>query len=117
LASDYECLGRALDAVLASVRWVAEHANSGQLLKVSQFCTRILQMFGDLLAAWGLLEAAAAANGRLRELAIDDPARPFYRGKIKTMRFFMTNLLPRLFSNSEILAGSGAAYTHVDDAE
>lgn len=117
LREDYDRLSRALDSVLATMAWVSGQAEQGRLLEISQFCTRILQMFGDLIAAWGLLEAAGVADRRLSTIAAADPRRPFYRGKIKTMRFFMRNLLPRLFSNFEIITAAESAYVHLDDAE
>jgi acyl-CoA dehydrogenase len=117
LAPEYDRLALALDAVLATMRWVKEQSDAGALLPISQFCTRILQMFGDLIAAWGLLEAAAVAERRLSEVGGADSRRAFYLGKIKTMQFFYYNLLPRLFSNREIIADSGRACVRLDDAE
>lgn len=117
LAREYARVEEALEAMLGAMRWVAEQTCRGELLKVSQFCTRILTMFGDLIAAWGLLEAATVAVRRLGELSAEDPRRAFYIGKVKTMRFFVYNLLPRLFSDAAILAGSDEAYARLEDAE
>jgi acyl-CoA dehydrogenase len=117
LAREYERVELALRAVLETMAWVRRQADDGELLKISQFCTRILQMFGDLLAAWGLLEAAAVADRVLREPAIDDARRDFCRGKLKTMRFFVYNLLPRLFNNRDIIADSDNALVEMQSAE
>jgi acyl-CoA dehydrogenase len=117
LAAEYGRLTQALDSVLATMKWVTEQADAGQLLKISQFCTRVLQMFGDLMAAWGLLEAAAAANRLLKAGGADEAKRAFYSGKIKTMRFFVYNILPRLFSNHEVILNADQSYMQLDDAE
>jgi acyl-CoA dehydrogenase len=115
--AQYERLGAALEAVLAAMDWVRQRSLEGQLLVISQYCTRLLQMFGDLIAAWGLLDAASVAERRLRDATADDPRRSFYQGKIKTMSFFFYNLLPRLFTNGEIIQAADRSFVHVDDAE
>ena len=117
LGAQYERLGSALEAVLAAMDWVRQRSIEGQLLLISQYCTRVLQMFGDLIAAWGLLDAASVAERRLRDASAEDPRRSFYQGKIKTMRFFFYNLLPRLFTNSEIIQAAEQSFVQIDDAE
>lgn len=117
LGAQYDRLGAALDSVLAAMDWIRQRSIEGQLLLISQYCTRVLQMFGDLIAAWGLLDAATVAERRLRAAAADDPRRAFYQGKIKTMNFFFYNLLPRLFTNGEIIRAATQSFVHVDDAE
>jgi len=117
LGPQYERLGAALDSVLAVMDWVRQRSNEGKLLLISQYCTRLLQMFGDLIAAWGLLDAASVAERRLRDATADDPRRSFYQGKIKTMSFFFYNLLPRLFTNGEIIQAADLSFVNVDDAE
>ncbi len=117
LSEEFARVTKALDAVLAAMAWVAAQADAGALLKISQFCTRLMQMFGDLMMAWALLEAAAVASQRLRDIAADSSKAAFYSGKIKTMRFFVYNLLPRLFSNHDTVRDADKAYTRMEDAE
>jgi acyl-CoA dehydrogenase len=117
LAPEFQRLTAALQATLAGMRWVTQQADNHELLQVSQVCTRILQMFGDLIAAWGLLEAASVAGRKLREPTTPEFRKPFYRGKIKTMRFFVYNLLPRLFHNHAVIMDAANAYVRLEDAE
>ena len=117
LGAQYERLNAALDAVLNAMDWVKQRSSEGQLLLISQYCTRLLQMFGDLIAAWGLLDAASVAERRLRDAPADNPRRSFYQGKIKTMSFFFYNLLPRLFTNGDIIRAAEQSYVQIDDTE
>lgn len=81
----------ALRQALASVLGLAER---GEMLRISQFCTRVLESFGDVMVAWCLLEAALIASQALEGLDEGAPDHGFYSGKIKTARYFIRNCLP-----------------------
>ncbi len=71
-------------------------------------CKEYLQMFGDVLVAWFLLEQATIASDRLQSLQeadhekspeSDSEAR-FYDAKVKTARFFVHQILPRALATA-----------------
>ena len=67
-----------------------------------------LQMFGDVLVAWCLLEQAVIASDRLESLQDADPEASnesdsearFYDAKVKTARFFVHQILPRALATA-----------------
>lgn len=94
LASEFEAVTQALHTLKAALEAIGDHADNGKLLLVSQYCTRFLTMFGEVIVAWNLLDAACVAVGRLREISDDHVDRDFYSGKLKSVRYFAHNVLP-----------------------
>ena len=72
-------------------------------------CKEYLQMFGDVLCAWFLLEQAVVASGELSqrqeadpELSPEaDPEARYYDAKVKTARFFVHQILPRVTATAD----------------
>jgi alkylation response protein AidB-like acyl-CoA dehydrogenase len=59
-----------------------------------------LEMFGDVLIAHILLEQARVSLARLATIAPDAPDVTFYKNKVKTAKFFVNNILPRVQANA-----------------
>ncbi|MBW1872655.1 MAG: acyl-CoA dehydrogenase [Deltaproteobacteria bacterium] len=86
--------------------------------------TPYLEMFGHVVIAFYLLEAAVVANKKLSEIcekegALDAQARAelnktnneaaFYHGRVGSARFFVNNILPQVTSLSEIILDADKA--------
>lgn len=117
LAREFEALAQAMGHLKAVLADLARMAEAGQLLALSQFCTRVLQMFGDTLLAWNLLEAACIAQRRLREIDATHEDWRFYRGKLKAARYFAHNVLPRVAASRTVIANSEDSFAPVDSAD
>jgi acyl-CoA dehydrogenase len=114
LAAEFAALDAALATLLATIDAIGRHAEAGRLLLISQYCTRILEMFGEVLSAWMLLKAATIATAKL-EQGTDEA--PFYRGKIKTARFFIHNILPGVTAKAAVFDSADRSYIEIDSDE
>ncbi|MCD4498614.1 acyl-CoA dehydrogenase [Chromobacterium vaccinii] len=101
-------LNEAMAAVEASLEQIGEAVRDGRMQESSQFYTRFLEMLGYTVAGWTLLEGAhLAARALKRELPPSEAA--FYRGKLKTARYFFANILPTVHLHGRIIADLPAA--------
>src|SRR6201986_5144952 len=73
-----------------------------EIYKVGQQSVRLLLAFGDLMVAW-LLPRPAEVPPRALDVAVSEPDRAFYTGKLAAARFFTTTVLPRLESDRKII--------------
>ncbi|QEL54796.1 acyl-CoA dehydrogenase [Chromobacterium paludis] len=97
-----------LDAAMRSVEQalarIGEAVRDGLMQESSQFYTRFLEMLGYTVCGWSLLEGAAlAAQALAREQS--DAEAAFYRGKLKTARYFFANLLPTVRMHEQAILG------------
>jgi acyl-CoA dehydrogenase len=116
-AGEFSALSAALDELLGTLDRVRQLADAGRFLEISQFCTRFLEMFGEVILGWVLMEAGCIAAKRLAALPAGDADRPFYEGKVKTARFFIYNILPGVAAKAEILRHCDHSFIEVDEAE
>lgn len=112
LAPERERIAAALDALGHALALLGTMAERGRLARVSQFATRFLTAFGDVATAWNLLDAACLASRRLAAADAGGDDAAFYRAKLKTVRYFVFNVLPRLHTLVDTL--ESAEFSHVD---
>jgi acyl-CoA dehydrogenase len=117
LAHEFDAVRAARAALQDALAELGQHARSGRLLLVSQFCTRFLTMFGHVLLAWGLLEAACVAVRRLRELPEEDGDRSFYAGKVSSLRYYARNVLPAVESGAALIRRAQDCYIEASPLE
>lgn len=121
LAGEFAAVGESLQHLKDALSDIGRHADAGRLLLVSQFCTRFLAMFGEVIVGWNLLEAACIAVQRLRDMGSrpgdDDTERAFYSGKVKAARYFAHNVLPQVACARQVIRGSDASFVQVDAPE
>jgi acyl-CoA dehydrogenase len=116
LAFEFDALGKAFSSVQSVLEFIGEQASRGDLLLISQFCTRFLEMFGEVLAGWGVLQAASIAAKKLEgEVTPED--RSFYSGKLKTARFFMHNIIPNVAAKAGIIRDPDKSYVAIASEE
>ena len=117
LHAEFDATTRALEALEGALAALGAQARAGRLLVVSQFCTRFLTMFGQVLVAWGLLEAACVASAQLPALAPDHADRAFYAGKLSSARFYIRNVLPAVHLAATLVHGAQDCYIEADPRE
>ena len=91
----------------------------GHTHRSSQFYTRFLEMFGVVTSAWVLLESATIAARRLDAPdTADTPAElAFYRGKLKSARYYFANVLPVVDQHAAVIAAMAHAAISVSSDE
>ncbi|KQP41142.1 hypothetical protein ASF44_30325 [Pseudorhodoferax sp. Leaf274] len=117
LAPEFAAVESALAELGSALEAIQRHASAGRQLLVSQFCTRFLGMFGDVVTAWNLLEAAAVAAHALRSPQLKETEAAFYRGKLASARFFCHNLLPAVAARAQIIRTAEQSFVHIDPAD
>jgi acyl-CoA dehydrogenase len=117
LAAEFERVSDTFAALIAALEAIKGLAGGGRVAVVSQFCTRFLEMFAEIVLGWVLLEAACVAERALHRLADGDADRAFYNGKIKAARFFIHNILPGVEQKAAILASADRSFVAMDETE
>jgi acyl-CoA dehydrogenase len=107
------------DRIETALEAIAGEVHEGHTHRSSQFYTRFLDMFGLVSSAWVLLESACVAAHRLDDPAVAaDPAEAaFYRGKLKSARYFFANVLPLVAQHAGAIASIGDAACSVTSDE
>lgn len=67
------------------------------------FSTRILHATSMLWGGSLLLEQAAIAAGKMKELGEGHFDYPFYQGKVQTAKFYIRNIVPEIFKTAEVV--------------
>jgi acyl-CoA dehydrogenase len=110
----FDALRAAADALEGALLRIAEAVREGEMRASSQFYTRFLAMFGLVASAWVVFESACIAKRRLasKDVAADVSEAAFYRGKVKSARYFFANVLPLALQHATLIdAMSSAACT------
>ncbi|ADB77368.1 acyl-CoA dehydrogenase [Geodermatophilus obscurus] len=120
LKEERAALATALGDVQAMLAALFGHLTAAQedvtsLYKVGQNTSRLLLAAGDLITAWLLVRQAEVALGALAG-EVTSADRHFYEGKLAAVRFFTTQVLPRLSSERVIVENTDNALMEVDEA-
>jgi alkylation response protein AidB-like acyl-CoA dehydrogenase len=111
-AVEIKALSDARDAIVKTAMGFAQRSMKGDVEYSALHAAPFLQMFGDFVVGWRLLEAALVASksydGRLLKIDVDpldeelgnvlqdDEEARFLHGKMATARFFIHQILPRV---------------------
>ncbi len=115
LAAEFDALEQAMDVLAKTVEFLKTAAEDGRGPGFAQYFTRILEMFGHVFVAWGLIEAASVA---VRSLASADAAdRDYYQGKIQTAKYFAHNVLPQVHASALIVQSPERSGIAIADAQ
>jgi acyl-CoA dehydrogenase len=115
LAPEFALLEDGLRHLTSALDAIKGYVDRGQMAIVPQICTRFLEMFGDVASGWGLIEAAVVASRALPAAGTADAA--FYRGKIKTARFFAQNTLRSIPCRAELICRAEETVVQMDAEE
>jgi len=109
LAPYLQALGKAKDTLAQVTMAFQGKSMSGDMLYPVSHATPYLQMFSEVVSAWLLLEQAVIAHKKLEEIFSEKGAKDeaskkkliqeneeakFYAGKISSMQFYVTQILP-----------------------
>jgi acyl-CoA dehydrogenase len=115
LVADAAQLERALDGLHQVMAAIGQQASSQEFLPVAQFCTRVMGLFGTIAIGWGLLDAACVAAAAIERDPNYDEA--FYRGKLKTAHFYMTNVVAEVTARIPHLCAMAEGYVQMNSDE
>ncbi|WP_416270259.1 acyl-CoA dehydrogenase (plasmid) [Burkholderia cepacia] len=115
----FDALRTGADRIAAALDDIARDVQDGHTHRSSQFYTRFLEMFGVVTSAWVLLESATIAARRLDAPdTADTPAElAFYRGKLKSARYYFANVLPVVDQHAAVIAAMAHAAISVSSEE
>ena len=86
-----------------------------ELYKVGLGSVRFLEVFGDLVIGWLLLEHAEVALSAL-DAGVDASDKAFYEGKVAAASFFAKNVLPELSVARQIITDVDLDIMELDEA-
>lgn len=93
----------ALQALETSHATFGRWAREQKLDLIFSVSTRFLEMMAETTLAWLLLQAAVIAERALQNETLADAEKSFYNGKIQSMKFFIRNVLPSVFTKSDVI--------------
>ena len=118
LVAELKKLAEAKDALVATTMSFAGNRARGDIEYPILQCKQYLEMFGDVLVAWTLLEQAVLAGSKLAELGAAEgashPDLAFYEGKVATAKFFAHQMLPRALANAGRIASGDRSALDID---
>lgn len=102
LAREYEIMSKAINAYREMQGFlVTKLAENIKIMPL--YSTRVLHATAMLWGGSLLLEQAAIALARIRELGPEHFDHSFYQGKVQTARFYIRNIVPEIFTTAEII--------------
>jgi alkylation response protein AidB-like acyl-CoA dehydrogenase len=103
IAALAEKLDAAKSILLETTMKIGGIAMEGDLDYVMSVATRYLHMFGEIVIARELIEQAAIAAKRLKEIAPGSLDHAFYTGKVHAAKFFVNNVLPGVEMKAKVI--------------
>ncbi|MDP3278701.1 MAG: acyl-CoA dehydrogenase [Deltaproteobacteria bacterium] len=104
LGAAVQSLGRAQEAVGATVMRLLGWFQSGQVPMVPLNANRFLEMMSETAVGWLLLEQAKISLDKLADLPAGHHDRAFYEGKRAAAVYFALNVLPDVPAKAEIIS-------------
>ncbi len=87
----------------------------GDLDFVMSIATRYLHMFGEICIAHELIEQAAIAAKKLKDVAPDSVDHAFYTGKIQSAKYFAYNVLPGVEMKAKVIDNRDRSCIEIPD--
>jgi hypothetical protein len=84
------------------------------LYHVGLHANRILDSVAEVVIGWLLLKAAVVAQRKLPEASAAD--KPFYEGKVQSLRFYAKEILPNIALHKKVIEGGDLALMSIDEA-
>ncbi len=113
LKPEREALGKAT-AQLQGIMGVMLPRMGESLYHVGLHANRILQSASEVVVGFMLLRNAIVAQKRLPEASAAD--KPFYEGKLASLRFYTKEVLPNVALNKKVIEGSDLSLMSVEEA-
>ena len=113
---EFEFLGRALDAYRRIQTMIAGYARSDKLGLMGFYARRILTATAQLYCGYLLMDQALIASSRMKELSPDSSDYLFYLGKVLSARYYMNNVVPNVWSVTELVEIGDTSVLEAPDA-
>lgn len=102
-AKEFAMLSRAFSAYQGILATLMNFLQEGNIPMMPLFSTRILHATAMLYCSYLLLSQGLIAAVKLDELSSDHYDVPFYHGKVASVRFYLLNILPEIFTIQQVL--------------
>ena len=116
LGASVKQLAKAQEAVGGAAFQLLGWFKGGEMKKVPLNANRFLEMMSQVAVGWQLLEGAAIAVDKQKDVAKDHPDWAFYEGKKAAAIFFAQNVLPEVIAMSKILQAGDQSALDIPDA-
>lgn len=113
LKAEREALAKAVGQ-LQGIMGVMLPRMGESLYHVGLHANRILDSVAEVVIGWLLLKAAVVAQKKLPEASAAD--KPFYEGKIASLRFYAAEILPNVALHKKVIEGGTLALMDVAEA-
>jgi alkylation response protein AidB-like acyl-CoA dehydrogenase len=108
-------LDDAKNTLLQTTMKIGGIAMEGDLDYVMSVSTRYLHMFGEIVIARELIEQAAIAAEKIKDVASDSQDYAFYSGKIQAAKFFVNNVLPGVEMKAKVIENGDRSCIEIPD--
>jgi len=98
LEKAYNCVAEIRD-LFAS--YYANRGEKGELIPL--YAPRVLTCCAQLFAAEAIMDQALLAKKKIEELGVDHHDYAYYVGKVNTAKFFVNNILPNVYMQTELI--------------
>ena len=102
-ANELAVLSRAFSAYQGILATLMNYLQEGKIPMMPLFSTRILHATAMIYCSYLLLSQGLTAAAKLAGLSSDHYDVPFYQGKIASVRFYLLNILPEIFTIQQVL--------------
>jgi alkylation response protein AidB-like acyl-CoA dehydrogenase len=116
LADAVKLLEKAHKAVAGTGMQFMQWFTTGQLVKIPLTAERFLEMMSELCVGWLLLEQAAIAEAKAKDVAEGHPDRAFYAGKRAAGIYYAKAVLPSVVTKAMVIAAADTTPIEIEDA-
>jgi alkylation response protein AidB-like acyl-CoA dehydrogenase len=109
-------LGLAQEALFATATRLLTWFQTGKLAMVPLNANRFLEMMAETTVAWLLLEGAAIALDKKKEIGAGHPDAAFYDGKVAAALYYARNVAPGVELKAKLMAEEDATPIEIPDA-
>jgi alkylation response protein AidB-like acyl-CoA dehydrogenase len=112
---EFKLLQDSYDDFLAMMQLLQDYGAEGKPEMMPLFSTRILHAASMLYCATLILDQGLLANKALRDKGGESSDAFFYKGKIASARFYIKNVLPRIFALRKMLQIGDATAVEIQE--
>ena len=113
---DAEHLSSALRALSGAAARLQAWQKAGEMALIGLFANRFLEMMSEVAVGWLLLEGAAIAQAKTRDLPPGHPDAAFYAGKIHAASYFAREVLSSVAQKAARIEDGDRSALEIPDA-
>ncbi len=112
---EFEKFEKALNSIAELQMTIGGYFGEGKIRLMPLFAHRILTATAILYGAWCILEQALIAQKRADEVGEDHFDYEFYIGKVYSARYYLNNVVPRVWNIAEIVKDGDASAIEIPE--